>query len=257
MVTSVPFMPMATPISASFTAGASLTPSPVMATMWPFFFKLLTILSLWRGVTRAKTAICSICFKSSLSLILSSSWPVTILLSLVSMESSLATAQAVDLWSPVIITGLIPAVKHFCTAEIASGLGGSMRPIIPTKVRSFSKSESSNSFIESFLYAKPNTLNAFRPISSFAFKIFPTSVFVIARTSPRCCNFVQRGRSTSGAPLVNRKSSPFLDFTNTDIRFLSESKGISLSRVKSASTSCLFTLPFRPAIRMAISVGSP
>mgnify|MGYP000888818643 CR=1 FL=1 len=34
-VASVPVMPMATPMSASFTAGASFTPSPVMVTMCP------------------------------------------------------------------------------------------------------------------------------------------------------------------------------------------------------------------------------
>ena len=34
--TSVPVMPMATPMSAFLSAGASFTPSPVMATMWPF-----------------------------------------------------------------------------------------------------------------------------------------------------------------------------------------------------------------------------
>ena len=34
--TSVPVMPMATPMSALFNAGASFTPSPVMATNWPF-----------------------------------------------------------------------------------------------------------------------------------------------------------------------------------------------------------------------------
>ena len=33
--TSVPVMPMATPILAVLSAGASLMPSPVMATMWP------------------------------------------------------------------------------------------------------------------------------------------------------------------------------------------------------------------------------
>ena len=35
LVTSVPVMPMAMPMSAALTAGASLTPSPVMATTWP------------------------------------------------------------------------------------------------------------------------------------------------------------------------------------------------------------------------------
>ena len=34
-VTSVPVMPIATPISADLTAGASLTPSPVIATILP------------------------------------------------------------------------------------------------------------------------------------------------------------------------------------------------------------------------------
>ena len=33
LVTSVPVMPIATPMSADFSAGASLTPSPVMATI--------------------------------------------------------------------------------------------------------------------------------------------------------------------------------------------------------------------------------
>ena len=34
-VTSVPLIPMAIPMSALFSAGASLTPSPVMPTTWP------------------------------------------------------------------------------------------------------------------------------------------------------------------------------------------------------------------------------
>src|SRR5260370_32138346 len=41
LVTSVP-VPIAIPISAFFTAGASLTPSPVMATIWPFFLRTST-----------------------------------------------------------------------------------------------------------------------------------------------------------------------------------------------------------------------
>jgi len=35
LVTSVPVIPIAIPMSALFSAGASLTPSPVVATMWP------------------------------------------------------------------------------------------------------------------------------------------------------------------------------------------------------------------------------
>ena len=52
-VTSVPVMPIAIPMSAAFTAGASLTPSPVMATTWPSRCSALTIRSLCSGDTRA------------------------------------------------------------------------------------------------------------------------------------------------------------------------------------------------------------
>ena len=46
LVTSVPVMPMATPMSALLSAGASFTPSPVMAATWPLAFKASTIFTL-------------------------------------------------------------------------------------------------------------------------------------------------------------------------------------------------------------------
>jgi hypothetical protein len=52
-LTSVPVIPMAMPTSACFKAGASLTPSPVMATMWPFCCQARTTRSLCSGETRA------------------------------------------------------------------------------------------------------------------------------------------------------------------------------------------------------------
>ena len=52
-VTSVPVTPMATPMSADFSAGASFTPSPVMATMLPSAWRASTIRSLCSGATRA------------------------------------------------------------------------------------------------------------------------------------------------------------------------------------------------------------
>ena len=51
--TSVPVIPMATPISACFNAGASLTPSPVIATISPDDCHALTILILCSGETLA------------------------------------------------------------------------------------------------------------------------------------------------------------------------------------------------------------
>ncbi len=53
LATSVPVMPMAQPMSAALSAGASLTPSPVMETTWPFFCHALTMRILFSGETRA------------------------------------------------------------------------------------------------------------------------------------------------------------------------------------------------------------
>ncbi len=46
---------MAMPRSASLMASASLTPSPVMATVWPESFSACTISRFWVGVTRPNT----------------------------------------------------------------------------------------------------------------------------------------------------------------------------------------------------------
>jgi hypothetical protein len=56
LLTSVPVMPMATPMSAFLSAGASFTPSPVIATRCPLSCSADTIRSLWAGETRAKTS---------------------------------------------------------------------------------------------------------------------------------------------------------------------------------------------------------
>ena len=52
-VTSVPVRPMAMPMSAAATAGASFMPSPVMATISPRAFKAWTIRCLCSADTRA------------------------------------------------------------------------------------------------------------------------------------------------------------------------------------------------------------
>ena len=55
LATSVPPMPMATPMSAAFREGASLTPSPVMEQILPWDWNACTICTLFSGDTRAKT----------------------------------------------------------------------------------------------------------------------------------------------------------------------------------------------------------
>ena len=55
LATSVPPWPMATPMSAWRSAGASLTPSPVMATISPRDWNASTRRSFCSGETRANT----------------------------------------------------------------------------------------------------------------------------------------------------------------------------------------------------------
>ena len=54
--TSVPRMPIAIPTSAPLSAGASLTPSPVITTTWSRLRNASRMRSLWRGSTLAKMA---------------------------------------------------------------------------------------------------------------------------------------------------------------------------------------------------------
>ena len=135
LVTSVPDIPIAIPISASFIAGASFTPSPVIATILPFLLNALTILNLWLGETLANTLTFFTFFSNSESSISSISDPVITWSSLLHMFKDLAIASAVFWWSPVIITGFIPASLHFNTASLASSLGGSILPATPMNIR--------------------------------------------------------------------------------------------------------------------------
>ncbi len=74
--TSVPVMPMAMPMSACLRAGASLTPSPVIATTWPRDWRDFTSRSFCSGATRAKTVARSAASASSSSLSFSRSRPL-------------------------------------------------------------------------------------------------------------------------------------------------------------------------------------
>ena len=137
-VTSVPVIPIPTPISAVFKLGASLTPSPVIATILPISLKVFTILTLFSGLTLAYTFILFITFLYSSSLNLSSSVPNITCFSFSQIPNCLATLNAVFLWSPVIIIGVIFACLQTFTASKTSRLGGSIIPTSPTNIKSFS-----------------------------------------------------------------------------------------------------------------------
>ena len=57
LAASLPFRPMAIPASARLSAGASFTPSPVIATVRPRDCSAVTRRSLWAGEVRAKTSV--------------------------------------------------------------------------------------------------------------------------------------------------------------------------------------------------------
>ena len=100
-VTSVAVSPIASPTSASRIAGASLTPSPVIATTSPALRSSFTIAVFCAAVVRARTAPSS--FK----------------------PSSRAIACAVTGWSPVIIMVRTPAARASAIADLALARGGS------------------------------------------------------------------------------------------------------------------------------------
>ena len=129
---------MATPILALLSAGASLMPSPVMATMWPWRWSAPTMRSLCSGSTRANTRTCSTIASSSLSVMVRSSVPVTSRAPGSNISSSLAIASAVAGWSPVIMTERMCARLAVATATFASARGGSIMPTTPSSTRSSS-----------------------------------------------------------------------------------------------------------------------
>ena len=255
--TSVPTIPIAQPISAVFSAGASLTPSPVIATISPFACHAFTILTLCSGDTLAYTLYFLIFFVNSSSVISSNSLPVNASLSFSNIPKAFAIAIAVILWSPVIITVFIPAVLHLCTASFTSSLGGSIIPTIPIYIKSFSKLAMSSSVGSWFnsLYPIAKTLKAFLAISSlFSDIVFLySSKFVLI--SSFNIYFVHLFNNSSTPPLVQTTYfSPTL-FTVV-INFLSESNGISFN-LGICSNNEGSKSNLNPISTSAVSVGSP
>ena len=133
--TAVP-LPMATPTSACWRAGASLTPSPVTATVRPIERAARTSRSFCSGVARATTWRSAIDARSVASSIVSSSGPVRIR----SPESPAARAivAAVVGWSPVTTTVWMPAsvaVRSASGIPVAERVGERQdRPWLPRLV---------------------------------------------------------------------------------------------------------------------------
>ena len=157
--TSVPVMPMATPILAALSAGASLMPSPVMATMWPLRCSAPTIRSLCSGSTRANTRTSStIASSSASSMVAQVGAGHEASARLEDVRARAAIASAVAGWSPVIITVRMCARLATATAAFASVRGGSIMPTRPSNTRSSSMLSGS-----SIADVRPATASGSRP----------------------------------------------------------------------------------------------
>jgi hypothetical protein len=130
--TSVPCLPMAIPMSAFFSAGASLTPSPVMATRSPRAWNARTILSLCSGLVRAKmVAVATACSRSRA--LMASTWSPrsTDAALCTGMPSCRAMATAVASASPVTMTTRTPPAMSLRIDRSTPRRGGSFMPTSP------------------------------------------------------------------------------------------------------------------------------
>ena len=194
--TSVPVMPMATPMLAVLSAGASLMPSPVIATTWPLRCSASTMRSLCSGSTRANTRTSSTTASSAASSMRRRSAPVTTRAPGSRMSSSRAIACAVAGWSPVIITVRMWARRATATAAFASARGGSIMPTKPSRTSSSSRS-SGNPPCE--CAEKPRTTARARPRACAApCGRAPRSVARARRDAPRRTTRPCRAPTNSG-----------------------------------------------------------
>mmetsp|Transcript_122122 Transcript_122122/g.182409 ORF Transcript_122122/g.182409 Transcript_122122/m.182409 type:complete len:300 (+) Transcript_122122:860-1759(+) len=149
--TSVPWMPIAKPTSAFLSAGASLVPSPVTATVCatPVAIEAwmpLTRTCLSRGVERASTRrfghtrsnssclmLPSASVTRSRNVLPSSTAPGPS--AAVTMPHFMAIALAVSMLSPVTILTVMPAFWHCAIASGTSSRRGSSIPTRPTHTR--------------------------------------------------------------------------------------------------------------------------
>mmetsp|Transcript_30351 Transcript_30351/g.65119 ORF Transcript_30351/g.65119 Transcript_30351/m.65119 type:complete len:267 (-) Transcript_30351:1111-1911(-) len=254
LATSVPAMPMAIPMDACLRAGASFTPSPVIAGTSPHDRRSLTRSCLSRGSVREKTrepppCMMSLARCSSVMDPWKNSAPVKDLPLTLSpsskMPTSRAMASAVILLSPVIMMTRMPASWQRWMAERTSGRGGSLIPVRPTKVRPDSTVAYSSMFRSCdgrsslagmpFLMAIPSTRRGRTDMSVIRSAMFSRSFAERAWTDPSDrMTLVHRSSSNSAAPFTNRTRSPealFLQRTDMDLRSRLNSRVASFSNL--------------------------
>mmetsp|Transcript_20074 Transcript_20074/g.50009 ORF Transcript_20074/g.50009 Transcript_20074/m.50009 type:complete len:407 (-) Transcript_20074:1182-2402(-) len=266
LATAVPD-PMAMPMLARRRAGASFTPSPVIATTCPCALRSSTSRDLCWGSTRLNTVMFATASSWRSSLISSNSSPWKDLLggnimpvtgtpfassaSWVLRARRLAgcaprcavkfssprpicdaTASAVVLLSPVTITTRIPAERQVAMARATSVRGGSIIPTKPRKVRSRSSSGDTVACLAGMgRIASASTRSD--PRANFcrrSLRALRTASFMgSAAPLPLVSACVHRCNTASGAPLVKRMLCP-LRVANTLISLRSRVKSSAAMR---------------------------
>ena len=149
-------------------------------------------------------------------------------------------------WSPVIITGRMPASRQTATASRASSRGGSIMPTRPRKVSPVSSVSGSERLgqILNLTHRDCQHAQPLRLISS-----------LICRAQP-ILPAAHSGAMPSNAPLTITSLRPPCS-TTTDMRLRSESNGSSAMRGKPARSASFVSPNLCAAKTIAVSVGSP
>src|SRR5665647_684383 len=231
--TSVPDLPIATPMSARRSAGASLTPSPVIATTYPWSCRASAIRSLSSGELRAKMSSSPVASTASRSAsgICASSAPVMILRLWWPIPTDSAMPRAVRPWSPVTTISRMPAEWQRATAPATSARGGSSIATTPSSVRS--RSACSRVSPARSLRSMSRSATASRRSPSCAHPVTsrPNASRSWGGNGRSAASWVPRrvhsGSSSSGAPLVctrTRSTSLSGSLSTVDIRRSAGSK---------------------------------
>ena len=238
--TSVPESPIAMPMFASWSAGASLTPSPVMATTCPRLRNARAIFNFSSGETRLTTIPSLSINAPRTSSSCGSSLPSITRPSLINNPTSRAIARAVAGWSPVTIATRIPARRQAAMESATPDLGGSSIPTRPSRTRSFSMLSGLDG-ISLLLMLRTATATTRKPRSAM-------------RATACCASPIsrQRSRTASGAPLTIARFP-----TMTDIRRRRGSKGNRRIAGEISSSAWTSTLRRRAKTSRETSRGLP
>ena len=177
--TSVPVMPMATPMSAFFSAGASLTPSPVIATTAPFALQRLDDAQLVLGIDARVDRHLGDRAASASSDSFSSSAPV-----MARPSAAMPELLSDDRRRSRVVAGDhqrtnagAPCAR--ATASFASARGGSIMPISPANTRSCSTRSSTDARHERLAFG------SHRPATPSVRSASPASASLVCRISAR------------------------------------------------------------------------